>query len=211
MKLEAVVFATDESRLTRPRQRPLRRLHARSSASIPSAKLANPDDPLVLPEISRRTARPSVLKDESRGFQIVQDPIMPITAEELGRDPGPMSTRIGKSDNPAILRRLGVESSFGGGLGLPSWAIRIVKHSALWREFRSQRGAGLRRSDRARLNDLGTRAAAIRPPDPVMTQFWPQLACDKERSLCLVDVEEMTASRKPCREPPRRRRCRYSP
>jgi general L-amino acid transport system substrate-binding protein len=50
-----------------------------------------------------------------------------ITAEELGVTQANVDEKL-KSDNPAIRRLLGVEGSYGEGLGLTNdWAYRIIK------------------------------------------------------------------------------------
>ena len=92
--------------------------------------MSNPDDHIVLPEIiSKEPLGPSVRKDDIQWFQIVQwTHYALITAEELGVTQANVDEKR-KSDNPAIRRLLGVEGSFGEGLGLTNdWAYRIIKH-----------------------------------------------------------------------------------
>jgi general L-amino acid transport system substrate-binding protein len=92
--------------------------------------MSNPDDHIVLPEIiSKEPLGPSVRKDDVAWFQIVQwTHYALITAEELGVTQANVDEKL-KSDNPAIRRLLGVEGSYGEGLGLTNdWAYRIIKH-----------------------------------------------------------------------------------
>jgi general L-amino acid transport system substrate-binding protein len=91
--------------------------------------MSNPDDHIVLPEIiSKEPLGPSVRKDDVRWFQIVQwTHYALVTAEELGVTQANVDEKR-KSDNPAIRRLLGVEGSYGEGLGLTNdWAYRIIK------------------------------------------------------------------------------------
>ena len=91
--------------------------------------MSNPDDHIVLPEIiSKEPLGPSVRKDDVEWFQIVQwTHYALITAEELGVTQANVDEKL-KSDNPAIRRLLGVEGSYGEGLGLTNdWAYRIIK------------------------------------------------------------------------------------
>jgi general L-amino acid transport system substrate-binding protein len=91
--------------------------------------MSNPDDHIVLPEIiSKEPLGPSVRKDDIQWFQIVQwAHYALLTAEELGVTQANVDEKL-KSDNPAIRRLLGVEGSYGQGLGLTNdWAYRIIK------------------------------------------------------------------------------------
>jgi hypothetical protein len=67
-------------------------------------------------------------KDDVDWFQIVQwTHYALITAEELGVTQANVDEKL-KSDNPGIRRLLGVEGSYGEGLGLTKdWAYRIIK------------------------------------------------------------------------------------
>ena len=131
MKLEAVVFATDEE-ATKAYDSGRCDAYTTDASGLYSErlKMSNPDDHIVLPEIiSKEPLGPSVRKDDIQWFQIVQwTHNALITAEELGVTQANVDEKL-KSDNPAIRRLLGVEGSFGEGLGLSNdWAYRIIKH-----------------------------------------------------------------------------------
>jgi general L-amino acid transport system substrate-binding protein len=130
MKLEAVVFATDPETV---RAYDSGRCDAyttdASGLYAERLELSKPDDHIVLPEIiSKEPLGPSVRKDDIQWFQIVQwTHYALLTAEELGVTQANVDEKL-KSDNPAIRRLLGVEGSYGQGLGLTNdWAYRIIK------------------------------------------------------------------------------------
>jgi general L-amino acid transport system substrate-binding protein len=130
MKLEAVVFATDEE-ATKAYDSGRCDAYTTDASGLYSErlKMSNPDDHIVLPEIiSKEPLGPSVRKDDVQWFQIVQwAHYALITAEELGVTQANVDEKL-KSDNPAIRRLLGVEGSYGQGLGLTNdWAYRIIK------------------------------------------------------------------------------------
>ena len=130
MKLEAVVFATDEE-ATKAYDSGRCDAYTTDASGLYSErlKMSNPDDHIVLPEIiSKEPLGPSVRRDDVQWFQIVQwTHYALITAEELGVTQANVDEKL-KSDNPAIRRLLGVEGSFGEGLGLTNdWAYRIIK------------------------------------------------------------------------------------
>jgi general L-amino acid transport system substrate-binding protein len=130
MKLEAVVFATDDE-ATKAYDSGRCDAYTTDASGLYSErlKMANPDDHVVLPEIiSKEPLGPSVRKDDIQWFQIVQwTHYALITAEELGVTKANVDEKL-KSDNPAIRRLLGAEGSFGEGLGLTNdWAYRIIK------------------------------------------------------------------------------------
>jgi general L-amino acid transport system substrate-binding protein len=130
MKLEAVVFATDEE-ATKAYDSGRCDAYTTDASGLYSErlKMSNPDDHIVLPEIiSKEPLGPSVRKDDVQWFQIVQwTHYALITAEELGVTQANVDEKL-KSDNPAIRRLLGVEGSFGQGLGLTNdWGYRIIK------------------------------------------------------------------------------------
>jgi general L-amino acid transport system substrate-binding protein len=130
MKLEAVVFATDEE-ATKAYDSGRCDAYTTDASGLYSErlKMSNPDDHFVLPEIiSKEPLGPSVRKDDVAWFQIVQwTHYALLTAEELGVTQANVDEKL-KSDNPAIRRLLGVEGSYGEGLGLTKdWAYRIVK------------------------------------------------------------------------------------
>jgi general L-amino acid transport system substrate-binding protein len=131
MKLEAVVFATDDE-ATKAYDSGRCDAYTTDASGLYSErlKMSNPDDHIVLPEIiSKEPLGPSVRKDDIQWFQIVQwTHNALLTAEELGVTQANVDEKL-TSDNPAIRRLLGVEGSFGEGLGLTNdWAYRIIKH-----------------------------------------------------------------------------------
>ncbi len=130
MKLEAVDFATDDE-ATKAYDSGRCDAYTTDASGLYSErlKMSNPDDHIVLPEIiSKEPLGPSVRKDDVQWFQIVQwTHYALITAEELGVTQANVDEKL-KSDNPAIRRLLGVEGSYGEGLGLTKdWAYRIIK------------------------------------------------------------------------------------
>jgi len=131
MKLEAVVFATDDE-ATKAYDTGRCDAYTTDASGLYAErlKMSNPDDNIVLPEIiSKEPLGPSVRKDDIDWFEIVQwTHYALLTAEELGVTQGNIDEKL-KSDNPAIRRLLGVEGDFGKGLGLTNdWAYRIIKH-----------------------------------------------------------------------------------
>ncbi len=130
MKLEAVVFATDDE-ATKAYDSGRCDAYTTDASGLYSErlKMTNPNDNIVLPEIiSKEPLGPSVRKDDVQWFQIVQwTHYALLTAEELGVTQANVDEKL-KSDNPAIRRLLGVEGSYGEGLGLTNdWAYRIIK------------------------------------------------------------------------------------
>ncbi len=130
MKLEAVVFATDDE-ATKAYDTGRCDAYTTDASGLYSErlKMSNPDDNIVLPEIiSKEPLGPSVRKDDIQWFEIVQwTHYALLTAEELGVTQANVDEKL-KSDNPAIRRLLGVEGDFGKGLGLTNdWAYRIIK------------------------------------------------------------------------------------
>ena len=130
MKLEAVVFATDDE-ATKAYDTGRCDAYTTDASGLYSErlKMSNPDDNIVLPEIiSKEPLGPSVRKDDVQWFEIVQwTHYALLTAEELGVTQANVDEKL-KSDNPAIRRLLGVEGNFGEGLGLTKdWAYRIIK------------------------------------------------------------------------------------
>ena len=130
MKLEAVVFATDDE-ATKAYDSGRCDAYTTDASGLYSErlKMSNPDDNIVLPEIiSKEPLGPSVRKDDVQWFEIVQwTHYALVTAEELGVTQANVDEKL-KSHNPAIRRLLGVEGDFGKGLGLTNdWAYRIIK------------------------------------------------------------------------------------
>ena len=131
MKLEAVVFATDDE-ATKAYDTGRCDAYTTDASGLYAErlKMSNPDDNVVLPEIiSKEPLGPSVRKDDIQWFEIVQwTHYALITAEELGVTQANVDEKL-KSDNPAVRRLLGAEGDFGKGLGLTNdWAYRIIKH-----------------------------------------------------------------------------------
>jgi general L-amino acid transport system substrate-binding protein len=131
MKLDAISYATDDE-ATKAYDEGRCDAYTTDASGLYSErlKMGNPDDHIVLPEIiSKEPLGPSVRRDDIQWFQIVQwTHYALITAEELGVTQANVDEKF-KSDNPGIRRLLGVEGSFGEGLGLTNdWAYRIIKH-----------------------------------------------------------------------------------
>ena len=179
MKLEAVVFATDEE-ATKAYDSGRCDAYTTDASGLYSErlKMTNPDDNIVLPEIiSKEPLGPSVRKDDIQWFQIVQwTHYALVTAEELGVTQANVDEKL-KSDNPAIRRLLGVEGSYGEGLGLTNdWAYRIIKAVGNYGEI-FERNVGM--GSPIKIAPGPERAVeqgrpAIRPADKVMTQFSAQ-------------------------------------
>jgi general L-amino acid transport system substrate-binding protein len=130
MRLEAVVLSTEEQAIKAYDSGQCDAYTTDASALYSERlKMSNPSDHRVLPEIiSKEPLGPSVRKDDVAWFQIVQwTHYALITAEELGVTQANVDEKL-KSDNPSIRRLLGVEGSYGEGLGLTNdWAYRIIK------------------------------------------------------------------------------------
>ncbi len=130
LKLDAVVFATDEE-ATKAYDSGRCDAYTTDSSGLYAErlKMSVPDDHMVLPEIiSKEPLGPAVRKDDINWFEIVQwVHYALVTAEELGVTQANVDQML-KSDNPEIRRLLGVEGDFGHSLGLTNdWAYRIVK------------------------------------------------------------------------------------
>lgn len=92
-------------------------------------KLSDPDAQMVLPEvISKEPLGPSVRIGDAQWANIVRWTLFAmINAEELGLDSHNIDSMLGSSD-PAILRFVGKEGSFGENMGLTNdWAYHIVE------------------------------------------------------------------------------------
>ncbi len=130
MKLETVVFATDEE-ATKAYNSGRCDAYTTDASGLYSErlKMSAPDDHVVLPEIiSKEPLGPSVRKDDVQWFEIVQwTHNALITAEELGVTKANVDEML-KSPNPNIRRLLGVEGDFGKAMGLDNdWAYQMVK------------------------------------------------------------------------------------
>ncbi len=125
MKLEAVVFATDDE-ATKAYDSGRCDAYTTDASGLYSErlKMSKPDDNIVLPQIiSKEPLGPSVRKDDVQWFEIVQwTHYALLTAEELGVTQANVDEML-KSPNPNIRRLLGVEGDFGQNMGLKlvSW------------------------------------------------------------------------------------------
>ncbi len=130
MKLEAVVFATDEE-ATKAYDSGRCDAYTTDSSGLYSErlKMSVPDDHIILPEIiSKEPLGPAVRKDDIQWFEFVQwTHFALVTAEELGVTKANVDEML-KSPNPNIRRLLGVEGEFGKPMGLNNdWAYQIIK------------------------------------------------------------------------------------
>lgn len=92
-------------------------------------KLTNPDEHVVLPEIiSKEPLGPVVRHGDDQWFDIVKWTLFAlINGEEMGID-STNADQMKESQNPEIRRFLGVEGTFGEGMGLGNdWAYNIVR------------------------------------------------------------------------------------
>jgi general L-amino acid transport system substrate-binding protein len=161
MKLEPVVFATDEETV---KAYDTGRCDAyttdASGLYAERLKLAHPDDNIVLPEIiSKEPLGPSVRPDGVKWFMIVQwVHYAMLTAEELGVTQANVDEML-KSPKPDVRRLLGVEGDFGKGLGLTNdWAYRIIKAVGNYGEsFERNVGMGSPIKIKRGLNNLWTK------------------------------------------------------
>ena len=90
---------------------------------------ADPDEHVILPEIiSKEPLAAAVRKGDTQWADLVKWAHMAmVDLEELGVTKANADEML-KSANPEIRRMLGVEGSYGEGMGLPKdWAYRIVK------------------------------------------------------------------------------------
>ena len=184
MKLEAVVFATDEE-ATKAYDSGRCDAYTTDASGLYSErlKMSNPDDHIVLPEIiSKEPLGPSVRKDDVAWFQIVQwTHYALITAEELGVTQANVDEKLKsrQSGDPPPARRRG-QLRRGP---RPHQRLGLSHHQGrrqLRGDFRAQRGPGLADQDQPGLERAVEQGRpAIRPADPVMTQFWPS-GGDKE-------------------------------
>lgn len=93
-------------------------------------KLTDPSAHKVLPEIiSKEPLGPVVRQGDDQWFNIVKwVHFATLNAEELGVTSANVEEML-ESENPNIRRLLGVEGSFGEGLGLDDdWAVKVIRH-----------------------------------------------------------------------------------
>jgi general L-amino acid transport system substrate-binding protein len=101
----------------------------KSGVAAQRLKLSNPDDHMLLPEvISKEPLGPVVRQGDDQWLNIVKwTHFAMLNAEEMGITSANVAEMLG-SDDPAILRLLGVEGTFGEYIGLDNdWAHRIIK------------------------------------------------------------------------------------
>ncbi|MGB6103194.1 MAG: amino acid ABC transporter substrate-binding protein [Pusillimonas sp.] len=98
-------------------------------ASIRISKLSNPDDYQVLPEIiSKEPLGPFVRQGDDRWLNVVKWSLQAMVgAEELGVTSANVDDQL-KSENPNVLRLLGVTEGSGKNMGVDEkWAYNIIK------------------------------------------------------------------------------------
>jgi general L-amino acid transport system substrate-binding protein len=161
IKFEAVVFSTDDETVKAYDSGRCDAYTTDSSGLYADRlKLSVPDDNIVLPEIiSKEPLGPSVRKDDTTWFEIVQwTHYAMVTAEELGVTQANVDEML-KSPNPSIRRLLGVEGDFGKSLGLNNdWAYQIVKQVGNYGEsFERNVGMGSPLKIKRGLNALWTK------------------------------------------------------
>jgi len=101
-------------------------------------KLANPDDSIVLPDvISKEPLGPAVRQGDEQWFNIVRWTLFAlINAEESEIKASTVDALKTQSKNPGVRRILGLEGTFGGGLGLDAdWAARAIKAAGNYGEI----------------------------------------------------------------------------
>jgi general L-amino acid transport system substrate-binding protein len=130
MKLEAVVFATDDE-ATKAYDSGRCDAYTTDASGLAAErlKMSAPDDHMILPEIiSKEPLGPAVRKDDLQWFEIVQwTHFALVTAEELGVTKANVDEML-KSQNPNIRRLLGAEGDFGKMMGLNNdWAYQAIK------------------------------------------------------------------------------------
>ncbi|MCY4035054.1 MAG: amino acid ABC transporter substrate-binding protein [Hyphomicrobiales bacterium] len=93
-------------------------------------KMTDPSEQVVLPEvISKEPLGPAVRVGDAQWANIVKWTLFAmLNAEELGITQGNIDSMM-DTTNPAVLRFVGKEGSFGENMGLSNdWAYRIIKH-----------------------------------------------------------------------------------
>ena len=101
----------------------------KSGVAAQRLKLANPDDHMLLPEvISKEPLGPVVRQGDDNWLNIVKwTHFAMLNAEEMGVTQANIDSHMNSTD-PAMLRLLGVEGTFGEYIGLSNdWAVRIIK------------------------------------------------------------------------------------
>lgn len=101
-----------------------------SALAAERSQFPTPTDHIILPEIiSKEPLGPVVRAGDTQWFNIAKWTLFAmVNAEELGVTSENVDDMLG-SENPSILRLLGVEGDFGTPIGLsPDWGYRIVSH-----------------------------------------------------------------------------------
>jgi general L-amino acid transport system substrate-binding protein len=161
MKLEAVVFATDDE-ATKAYDDGRCDAYTTDASGLAAErlKMSVPDDHVVLPEIiSKEPLGPAVRKDDIQWFEIVQwTHFALVTAEELGVTKANVDEML-KTENPNIRRLLGVEGDFGKMMGLNNdWAYQAIKAEGNYGEiFERNVGEGSPIKIKRGLNALWTK------------------------------------------------------
>ena len=161
MELNPVVFETLAEDRGRLRRRPLRRLHHRRLGPLSTRlKLSNPDDHIILPEIiSKEPLGPVVRQGDDQWFNIVKwVGFALLNAEELGVTQANVD-EMKTSDNQEVKRLLGVDGTFGEGIGLGNdWAANVIKAVGNYGEiFERNIGSGSNLQIARGLNALWTK------------------------------------------------------
>jgi general L-amino acid transport system substrate-binding protein len=92
-------------------------------------QLANPDDHIILPEIiSKEPLGPVVRQGDDQWFSVVKwTHFGLLNAEEAGITQANVEEMM-SSESPDIKRMLGVEGTFGEGIGLGNdWLVKVIK------------------------------------------------------------------------------------
>lgn len=101
-----------------------------SAIAAERTQFPDPSAHVILPEIiSKEPLGPVVRSGDTRWFNIAKWVYFAlVNAEELGVTQSNVDEMLG-SDNPEVMRLLGVEGDFGAPIGLTSdWAYRIINH-----------------------------------------------------------------------------------
>jgi general L-amino acid transport system substrate-binding protein len=127
----------------------------------------NPDEYIILPEIiSKEPLAPAVRHGDDQWFDIVNFSVLAlIAAEELGITSKNVDQMI-KSNDPKVMRFLGVTAGNGKALGLDEkWAYNIIKQVGNYGEiFERNVGVNTPLKLQRGLNDLWTRGGLMYAP-----------------------------------------------
>jgi general L-amino acid transport system substrate-binding protein len=130
-------------------------------------KFAKPDEYVILPDlISREPLGPAVRRgDEGFAALVRWVHYAMVNAEDLGITQANVEQMRTTSTAPEIRRLLGVDGTFGAGMGLTNdWAYRIIKHVGNYGEsFERNVGMGSRLQLKRGANDLWTRGGQQYP------------------------------------------------